>query len=161
MIVIDLNTLDFSQDVEAVLEGLNDFTPLLMKLATVAENVWNEKFKAEGPGWRRLEDSTLRRRRKGGEEANILRDEGTLFRSLTDAVSEGAVRNITPTSLEIGTNLKYAAVHQFGSTESGVNKHGKPWRHNIPARPFMPEEQELLPLFESAIREHFKQLGWS
>lgn len=146
MIVIDLDNLNLSKEAEALLDTISDFTPLLKDLAAAAEGIWLEKFRREGPGWLPLAESTLEKRRKEGKDANILRDDGRLFMSLTDSASEGAVRDITPTSLEIGTNLEYAAVHQLGSKDG-----------RIPARPFLPDEREVIPDFERVIRNHFQR----
>ncbi|MGC8843512.1 MAG: hypothetical protein ACP5QS_06200, partial [bacterium] len=56
--------------------------------------------------------------------ASILIDTGTLMRSVTARDAQGAIRKLTNTELIIGTNIKYAPYHQFGT------KH-------IPKRPFL------------------------
>lgn len=48
---------------------------------------------------------------------NILIQQGTLMQSAI----QGTVRTITSDSLEYGTNLKYAAIHQFGGTIRPIN----------------------------------------
>lgn len=148
MIVIDLDKVNLSKEVQALLDSLDDMTPLLKRLGNAAHEIWEEKFEREGPGWMPLEDATLDRRRKEGKDAKILRDTQKLFGSLTDSASEGSVYELNDESLVIGTNLEYAAVHQFGS------KDGK-----IPARPFLPDEKEVASEFERVIKKHFERLG--
>lgn len=59
-------------------------------------------------------------------DARILQDTGLLRSSITARATQNSVR--------IGTNVKYAAVHQLGSKTK-----------NIPARPFLPTPSSGLP----------------
>ncbi|MGB9876927.1 MAG: phage virion morphogenesis protein [bacterium] len=71
-------------------------------------------------------------------EVSILIDTGTLMRSVTERSAQGAIRRLTNTELIIGTNIKYAPYHQFGT------KH-------IPKQPFL----QILPEDEKAIVQIF------
>ncbi|HIB69706.1 MAG TPA: hypothetical protein EYO33_32670 [Phycisphaerales bacterium] len=146
MIVFDLDSLPLTKKARKLLEVLEDFTPLLNRLAVAAQGIWTRKFRAEGPGWAPLSEATLLRRKKEGEGAQILRDTGRLFQSLTDSASEGSVFKLDSTTLEIGTNLEYAAVHQDGSQAK-----------NIPRRPFLPDEDEIAPVFSRIIERYYKE----
>lgn len=148
MITIDLNQQALSEEVEALLAGLKDFTPLLKRLGTAAHEIWSEKFRSQGPGWQPLAEVTLAKRRKNGRGAEILKDGGQLFASLTDSASEGSVYELSSKALTIGTNFEYAAVHQFGS------KDGK-----IPKRAFLPDASEVAPEFELVIQQYFERLS--
>lgn len=79
---------------------------------------------------------------KGGM---ILVDTGTLRASVTGK-GEGYIRRLGPTRLVMGTNIKYAATHQYGSPKK-----------NIPARPFLlfqPEDiQRIRQRFQAYIRK--------
>ena len=59
-----------------------------------------------GKGWQGLKASTLRKRRKKGAGAQILRDTGRLMNSISHAVGDNEVT--------IDTEVEYAAIHQFG-----------------------------------------------
>lgn len=84
-------------------------------------------FRAEGrpSRWAGLSDLTKMNRRKGrkkkggGEGTHkILQDTGTLRKSIVTAMraAPGAIYEIKPDMLKIGTNLPYAAIHQWGGT---------------------------------------------
>ncbi|QNI34532.1 phage virion morphogenesis protein [Alloacidobacterium dinghuense] len=63
--------------------------------------------------WVPLSPNTIKRNpRKYGDGHKLLIDKGTLLNSITYRVQTGAV--------VIGTSLKYAAVHQFGSRDRSV-----------------------------------------
>ncbi len=101
--------------------------PILEQIGDIVISGVEENFAREGryssPGawlgggqkWRALRPSTLRRRKNKGKDAKILQDTGTLAGSIAKTVTENSVI--------VGTNLPYAAAHQFGA------------RINMPARP--------------------------
>lgn len=148
MITIDLDHVALSKETEAILASLDDLTPLLKALGSAAQEIWSEKFRSQGPGWQPLAEVTLAKRRKNGRGAEILKDGGQLFASLTDSASEGSVYELSSKALTIGTNFEYAAVHQFGS------KDGK-----IPKRAFLPDASEVAPEFELVIQQYFERLS--
>jgi len=80
---------------------------------------------------------------KGGQ---ILIDTGRLRASVSGKGGADSVRKLEDTRLEIGTNVKYAPVHQFGSPKK-----------NIPARPFLqflPEDiKRIVSIFKNYIKE--------
>lgn len=80
----------------------------------------------EGVAWAELSPRTraLKKHKKK------LQESGRLFASL--------VYQVRSNSLEIGSNMEYAAIHQLGG------KAGRGRKVNIPARPFLP--QNNLPL---------------
>lgn len=53
--------------------------------------------------------------RRGGWSAKLLVDKGLLQASMSASAASGAVREIGRTSLEHGSNLKYAAYQNFGT----------------------------------------------
>lgn len=78
----------------------------------------------------------------GGRQVEILRDTGILFNSLSAAEPDpqtesyqprdGQVFEVQPGRLQVGTNVPYAATHQFGDPS-----------RNIPPRPFLPEPSQV------------------
>lgn len=100
-----------------------------------------------GESWEPLTHVTLSRRKNGGVGAKPLMDTGRLRDSIGHAVQGDTV--------EIGTNVEYAALHQFGAAQGafGLGNYKKrngsfpiPWG-NVPARPFLPIQngQTVLP----------------
>jgi len=83
-----------------------------------------------GKSWEPLSEITEKRRRKGKKGNkygnSILRDTGRLFQSVTPAKNDNHVYRLDNSKVEIGTNVIYANVHQFGNPKL-----------NIPARPFL------------------------
>lgn len=149
MIVIDLDRLNLKPETEDLLDAITDFQPLLRRLASECEDIWAEKFRAEGPGWTPLSEATLEKRRKDGKDAQILRDDGIMFNALSSATSaeEGSVYELTDTQLIIGTNLEYASAHQDSQRD---------W---LPSRPFLPTEDELEDDFTRVIERWAAEVG--
>ena len=146
MIQIDLNAKQFQSDLERYKKLFSDFTPLMTEFGIQVSQIWTSIFRKQGdPKWVELSERTLRQRRKEGKGAQILRDEGRLFNSLTTR-SAGTVYNLTPLSLEIGTNLEYAAVHQLGSTTK-----------KIPRRPFLPTDKQLTPMVKRVVARFIQE----
>ena len=136
----------FKAELRAYEKQFQDFTPLLSELGSQTYVLWRNIFKAEGPGWAPLSDKTLARRRKKGRGAKILRDEGRLFNSLISQFGEGAVYKLEKRTLTAGTNLPYAAVHQYGSKEK-----------NIPRRPILPSEKQLSPMIQRTLLRFLRE----
>lgn len=85
----------------------------------------SKNFEDEGTvkPWARLKASTISRRRRGSSK--ILQDSGTLKGSFeSPRITRNTVR-VGP-----GTNLVYAATHEYGDEERG-----------IPARPMLPPRE--------------------
>ena len=127
----------------------SDQTPTMRKIGAQLRQHVDERFEDErGPGgvpW----PKSWRAREQNGQ---TLTDTARLRQSMTF--------NAGPTMVEVGTNLRYGAVHQFGATiraktpkglvfRQGRRPDGKPnWRRvqqvTIPARPFLGLDQQDL-----------------
>ncbi|MCL6454369.1 MAG: hypothetical protein K6T78_12225 [Alicyclobacillus sp.] len=92
----------------------------------MAEDFWEAervRFEQEGPGWRPLALSTQRDRVRHGYPAEhpILVRTGALKASLTDGTAPGAIYEVYPLELKLGSDLKtkngytLATIHQTGS----------------------------------------------
>jgi phage virion morphogenesis protein len=91
-----------------------DFNPLFDGIGALVEAQTKERVKStktapDGTKWPELSPAYEQRKKKGG---GILELEGDLRDSLVHLVS-GA-------SVEVGTNLAYAATHQFGDARRGI-----------------------------------------
>lgn len=137
-----LDTAKYGQGLKAVEDKLGDLTELMELLCSRVVKLITRKFAQSGPGWVPLSKRTLRRRRKKGKGAKPLLDTGRLRASVV-AEGSGSIKEITKIGFRLGTNLKYAATHQFG-------------RGRIPARPFMPTERELEDEFYPLIERYLK-----
>lgn len=76
---------------------------------------------AAGLFWPPLADSTIRRRRRGGQKSEILRDTGRLLNSLSPGVSGPSgstdqVFEVRPGEVVVGTNVEYAKYHHDGTS---------------------------------------------
>ena len=113
-LIIDLDTFAAEKKLQGLLEAGRDLKPLLINLGTQALREFNKNFRAQGrPKWQPLHPKTLYRRKKSGRGGKILRDTGRLQQSLSQG-KPGNIYRLEPRSLTVGTNLKYAAIHQFG-----------------------------------------------
>jgi len=112
-----------------------------------AHTIIKEKFQNQGPGWARLSERTLLKRRNADKSSvKILLDEGTLRDSITSQAGQESVYVLTGRELLIGSNLVYAAIQNFGWPSGG--KHPPP---TIPARPYLPTPEELIPRLEAEL----------
>lgn len=105
-----------------LIAALKDTTPVMGALSEIMIDASARAFAstsdpATGAQWKPLSSSRQRQRaKKGRSVANILQDSGLLVGSITEASGELAVREIGPDHALVGTNVPYAAAHQFGAT---------------------------------------------
>ena len=115
----------------------DDLSPAMEAIAGVLVDDIEEAFQSEqapdGQTWSPLSDTTIKRREKAGYwPGQKLQQTGRLAASITFAFGKDYA--------VAGTNVIYAATHQFGAAKGGFgsDKHGRsiPWG-DIPARPFL------------------------
>ena len=97
---------------------LKNKKPMFKAIGIKLINEINETFESEsfeGTPWQRLKLSTIEARRKGrGPELDkILQDSGTLRKSYAPQNSEGRYL-VNNDFVRVGTNVEYAASHEFG-----------------------------------------------
>lgn len=83
----------------------------LLLFASIRDN-FDGSHGPDGTNWKPLANN--RPRNQGRGQGKPLLDKGTLRASMTTTGGKGHVENVGPLSLEVGTNLEYAALHQFG-----------------------------------------------
>lgn len=89
-----------------VAEGFRSPLPLMRGIAGLFETETEANFAAQGrPAWLGLSPRTLKRR---GADAKILQDTGRLAGSVATSYDR--------THATIGSNVRYAAIHQLGGT---------------------------------------------
>ena len=115
-------------------KNLNNLTPLFNQIGYTLIDIVEENFETEsflGKKWTPLSKSTKKQKSKKGYK-KILQNRGHLAESIDFEASKD--------KLILGTNVEYAAIHQFGG-EAGKNHSAK-----IPARPFLPiDENKEIP----------------
>ena len=118
---------------------VDDMTPVMDMIGSaMADNIrltFHDGRDPWGRPWASLSPATLAKRRKGNGSGDDqpLRDTGRLMNSITHQAGRDSV--------EIGTNVEYAATHQYGARKGqyGRTKRGGPipW-NDVPKRKFMP-----------------------
>lgn len=108
-----------ARELEGVQERMEDMRPVLRVVAqdlkTEVDDAFDESRSPDGKRWKPLAEATVKRRRQGSRTPLV--DTGTLRNSIAAQAERERLR--------LGTNVPYAASHQFG-------------REHIPARPFLP-----------------------
>ena len=108
-----------------------------------AEESFAREAAPDGTPWQPLAPATLSEKRKRGYADTILQRQGTLVDSIqTDWDRRSAVA---------GTNIAYAAIHQFGGDiEQSARS------ISIPARPFLGVSRRYEDEIVGAIRDHLR-----
>lgn len=119
-ITIDTSELDRLQaSVRLLADGVRDTSTLMPRLGKYLLRSTQERFKTQtdpdGSPWEALKPRTLARKKRNKDKVLTLRG---LLRSKLQYQVTG------PGKVEVGSNLIYAATHQYG-------------RGGIPARPFL------------------------
>ena len=150
--------IDIRYDDREVRRGLNrllraaeDLSPAMREIAahlvdSSEQALEDQADPAEGVHWAPLAEGTVaERRRQGyGGDRPVLERSGDLFRSIVGEHDE--------TSAVAGTNLAYAALHQFGG-KPGM----PPGPAAVPARPFLGVGDDHREMILETIREHLRR----
>jgi len=128
------------EDVKAKLKQIEKlgvgFKVPLEKAGLYVMRATDKRFRREespsGAKWKGLADSTKRRRKKGkkrNREPRILKDTGTLRNSIAKKGRKHNIFRLNDFAVEVGTNVPYANVHQFGfsGTVNVKAGHKKVW----------------------------------
>lgn len=160
-----------------------DFTPAFKRAAVALASSAKQNFAGQhapdGSPWAPLQHP----RARGGDQ--VLRDRGILMASLGGSHAEapgigggrGSIESINANVLVWGTNLEYAAVHQFGHTfQRPEQTRDKPWvflgpdgsliftrrirahTQTVPARPFIGVNDAVTEVINNIFREFLEQL---
>ncbi|MDR0716946.1 MAG: phage virion morphogenesis protein [Azoarcus sp.] len=147
---VELDSREVQRRLGEATAALADATPLMKRIAGILEAETEANFAAEGrPHWKDWEESTRKARLKrnsGSSILKILQDSGRLAASISTDHGPGHA--------QIGSNVAYAAIHQFGGTIA----HGA-----LPARPYLPfsgppTSATLQPEAERSILDAIKKL---
>lgn len=137
---MDINPQQFSLNISRLRRQIKESRPTMKKIAVDMKTNTDIRFRETkdetGKSWKRLSYTTIKRRIKGNSIndgiTKPLNDTGILKNSINYRFgSKFAV---------VGTNLKYAAVHQFGARKGqfGQDAKGNPLPFgDIPARKYL------------------------
>jgi phage virion morphogenesis protein len=106
---VEIDDSAFGQAMERVRAFANDASPVMSLVSALMADAVEENFSSEGrPKWLGLSKNTLKRRREDAGTGKILQRSGRLAGSISQSHDA--------TSARVGTNVVYAAIHQFGGT---------------------------------------------
>lgn len=111
-ITIEIDDREARRGLRDLAEAGEDLSPAMRVvselLLSIAEESFEREASPEGDPWAPLAASTLRQRKREGKDGPILQRDRHLRRSLDSDHDR--------TSAAAGTNLAYAAIHQFGGS---------------------------------------------
>lgn len=119
---VEVDTSELTKELETFLGRGYNQRDINFQVAEILRTAVEDKFEDEGPGWPRLELSTLKRRRISSG-ARILQDSGHLAASIMPFATEE--------SAGVSTNVEYAIFHLDGTK-------------NMPARDFFDIDQDVV-----------------
>lgn len=159
---IEINATSAKSYLGEVAEKLDDMTSIMGLIGEIVQSSVERNFEVGGrykePGsydggpnkWVDLAEGTKKARaRRGHWPGPILQDTGRLAASFHYNAHEDSV--------EVGTNVEYAAIHEFGGTIQRTSKKGKGYSIRIPARPFLVVQDEDLDEIVSAVKDFLDQ----
>jgi len=156
-IKIEVDDEGVKKSLRELSDRVEDLTPVMKMIGELLVSSVQENFNREGrysePGswrggskrWKPLAPSTIKQRKRLGYwPGQILTRTGRLRSSINYRAGRDHVA--------VGTNVIYAAIHQFGG------KAGRGHRANIPARPFLVVQDEDLEEIREIIADYILEL---
>lgn len=152
---ISVDDGDLVKRLSKVDAGLADMRPMWANVSIRLYQLVSNHFRAQGPDWPPRAQSTRKRREKMGKDPDgpLLQLNGKLRGSITAPQGDGSIHDIGKLHLQVGSNIKYALIHNQGGTIKQKRRtlFGKPLKNpidveiKIPARRYLPTEEELAP----------------
>ena len=147
---IELQTAELDRALTRLAASVKDMTPIMRAIGGDLEAATERNFDDEGA---RIAAKWKPSRRALEQKGQTLRDTGRLVASIS-AGGAGHVSEVTPQSVFVGTNVEYAAIHQFGG-RAGRNR-----KVEIPDRPFFglnqQDEQDIAELIGKMLDDSMK-----
>lgn len=148
-VTLELDDRDVLRALTQMLYNVDHLEPALDAIGNaMKESIllnFTEQHAPDGEPWETLSDVTLANRRKHGKGAEILRDTGRLNQSIT--------HNTQAFAVEIGTDVKYANMMQFGGKRADF-----PWLWgDIPARPFVGFSEHDIDEITAILRDYLNR----
>ena len=147
---IEIQTAELDRALTRLASAVGDMTPIMRAIGGELEAATEKNFDSEGA---RIAAKWRPSRRALAQGGQTLRDTGRLVSSIS-ADGEGHFNEVTKDSVFVGTNVEYAAIHQFGG------KAGRNRKVTIPARPFFglnaEDEQDIAELIGKMLDRSMK-----
>ncbi|MBI4822655.1 MAG: phage virion morphogenesis protein [Nitrospirae bacterium] len=142
-LTVRVDALEAMAALGSIKERIKDMSPAMQRVASIMQSSVEKNFDAEGrPKWHPLHPLTIRdRMRQGYWPGKILHRTGALRASIAQYFDSRRAG--------VGTNLKYAAVHQYGELTSIKGR-----RALIPARPFLKLTDEEMGEITNVINDY-------
>jgi len=112
----------FRQSASVAANVLPAFRNVEEYLYQITQTQFNSQGRRAGGSWKKLSAEWLARKARMGRDTRILQFDHALIRSVTKKGARGQILEHTPTSLTFGTELPYAARHQFGHERTPQRK---------------------------------------
>ena len=157
-----VDTRKLEQSISDTMGRMTDLSGAWDVVGEVVLGAVEDRFQAQGEptGWPGLKDGTKEGRRVGsaaaraaGKGPQMLQDTGRLKSSITAEKGSGYYEERSSDELVIGTNVVYAAIHNFGG-QAGRNR-----ATTIPQREFTNMLPEDVDEIAATIDDYIKQ-GW-
>lgn len=149
MIKIFVDDRKLKSTLEALKRKTGNLRPFMKEVRDIMKSAVEDNFAAQGrPAWRPLAEATIADRKRKGYWPGMI-----LQRHSSAAGLLGSIHgSYGDKSAVVGTNKKYAPIHQFGGMAGRKAK-----RVHIPARPFMAlteeDKQEILNAAKTYLKE--------
>ncbi len=136
MIKIDIDDREVKKELTSLAGRIQNRKPLMRKISGIMHDAVEENFEQEGrPKWKPS-------KRVLKQKGKTLQDTGQMAASVSEEYDND--------SAQVGTNKKYAAIHQFG----GLAGRGR--KVNIPARPFLKLTDSDLEEIKETVKDYLK-----
>lgn len=152
-ITIQVEDAELRRDISGLIKRLKDPKPALNEVGLYMVRSTLKTFRMQGhpEKWkpvqqRRLDRRAAASRQKSGKSVRghkILQDTGNLRGSIAPASGHPDIWEVTDKYVMIGTNVKYAATHQYGDPS-----------RNIAARPFLLFQKNASRAIIKILRSH-------
>lgn len=160
MIKMTIDTAELKKEIGRIITRLEDKTPAMKVIGEIVKSSVIENFQVGGrPRWTptkaismaiayRMKGKAIKTKRGGITKGFARHKAGKKTLIDTYHLQKSIAPRAFSDRAEIGTNVVYAAIHQFGG------KAGRGKKVNIPARPFLMVQDEDWIQMKAAISKH-------
>jgi phage gpG-like protein len=137
-------TTKFTRFADDMLDASPGFDMVADLMLRASDKTFSSQGRHGGGSWKPLTGKWLRRKASKGWDTRILHKNGNLRDSVTKRGADGQILDIGPNSINFGSDLPYAARHQFGYRQT-------------PKRPFVKMTPLDIIKIRNILRDHMMQ----
>lgn len=161
-VIITVDTAPVADYLRILSRKMDDMTPVMAAIGEIVANQADEAFENQaspaGVAWKKTSEATLLARAQRVTGGKVYKKNGQMTKKTAGIVSSGMTlidtgrlrnsltKDAGQRGVTVGTNVVYAAVHQFGAMRGAFGRTRRnapiPWG-NIPPRPFLPDDSSL------------------